>query len=528
MTTRRLKGRRALGIVGATVLTGALVSTFGSTATAATTATPYGGFTTSATAIPLRIEIWEPAIPIPAEPQAELNFSYTNVGGASGPDSNAMASAMWPGAAIGNGLPTLLGTFGLPATLIPGGYPVHVNSEFPGKPNSGTQEFIPGMVGRVSSTDKVSSARAGYSTSGEVGGDASNDKTSSLLTDLLSGNLGALGSLLNGPNSTSDTGSNPLGLLSALVSVGGMSASSVTDYSDSSVVSATGTSEIGAVSLLGGLVKLSGVNVTAQSSSSLDGGGKTTQKANYGTLTVAGQSFKLTSDGIEAGGKTTKLPDTALGKLLAPLGISIDLPKPTKKVNGKEATSNATGPVITIDTKPVISLLQLDKLPLGSLLAQIPDSAGQAKGLLMSALVAHPKVIVYLGTVSTSAQTIAALDFGGGDLGGGGGAVPPTGTGGDTGGLGDIGTPGAGIDIGTAPDGGLAPQNMPNTTYPVAQQTTPGLPPLGSVPGLLTIGGLILAAGLGWFFRAAALTALGAGGTCTHGLATGLPDLRKA
>jgi hypothetical protein len=56
----------------------------------------------------------------------------------------------------------------------------------------------------------------------------------------------------------------------------------------------------------------------------------------------------------------------------------------------------------------------------------------------------------------------------------------------------------------------------------------PGLPPLGSVPVLLTLAGLIVAGGAAWFFRSAALSALGGAGTCSHGLASGLPDLRKA
>ncbi|HWU33084.1 MAG TPA: hypothetical protein VN108_09425, partial [Marmoricola sp.] len=107
------------------------------------------------------------------------------------------------------------------------------------------------------------------------------------------------------------------------------------------------------------------------------------------------------------------------------------------------------------------------------------------------------------------------------------------------------GTPSTGIPGGTTAGGGTGvPGNTgvtgtPNTTSPTGGGTggtggyhlassTPGLPPLGSVPGMLLIGGLILAAGLGWFFRAAALSALGAGSTCPHGLANGLPDLRKA
>jgi hypothetical protein len=56
----------------------------------------------------------------------------------------------------------------------------------------------------------------------------------------------------------------------------------------------------------------------------------------------------------------------------------------------------------------------------------------------------------------------------------------------------------------------------------------PGLPPLGSVPGMLTLLGVLLAAGAGWYLRRAGGLLFGVGSTCTHGLKAGVPDLRKA
>ena len=44
-----------------------------------------GGFTLSAEAAPVAIQIFEPAIPIPAEPQLELNMSYSRAKLDSGP-----------------------------------------------------------------------------------------------------------------------------------------------------------------------------------------------------------------------------------------------------------------------------------------------------------------------------------------------------------------------------------------------------------------------------------------------------------
>src|SRR3546814_7450835 len=37
----------------------------------------YGGFSASADATPVRVEIFEPAIPIPSEPQPEVRLAYT-------------------------------------------------------------------------------------------------------------------------------------------------------------------------------------------------------------------------------------------------------------------------------------------------------------------------------------------------------------------------------------------------------------------------------------------------------------------
>src|SRR5690348_10035233 len=84
----------------------------------------YGGFSTVATASPLKLEVFEPVIPIPTDPQFEMDFSYTRVEGNSGPSTTARASAMWPGPAIGEGLKTFGEQLHLPPQLTDGGYPV--------------------------------------------------------------------------------------------------------------------------------------------------------------------------------------------------------------------------------------------------------------------------------------------------------------------------------------------------------------------------------------------------------------------
>jgi hypothetical protein len=61
-----------------------------------------------------------------------------------------------------------------------------------------------------------------------------------------------------------------------------------------------------------------------------------------------------------------------------------------------------------------------------------------------------------------------------------------------------------------------------------AQPMSSGLPPLASIPGALLVGGLLLAAGVGWWLQKIGGLVLGGAGACTHGLETGVPDLRRA
>ena len=55
----------------------------------------FSGYSATATAAPVRIEIYEPTIPIPANPQFELELGYTKVEADSG-SSLGRASWLWP------------------------------------------------------------------------------------------------------------------------------------------------------------------------------------------------------------------------------------------------------------------------------------------------------------------------------------------------------------------------------------------------------------------------------------------------
>jgi len=505
----------------------------------------YGGFSTSATASPLKIEVFEPAIPVPTDPQFEMDFSYTRVQGDSGPTTSARASAMWPGPAVGEGLKTFGEQLGLPGALTDGGYPVQVNSQFPGDPSQMSSEPLPGMVQRVNATDKRTVAKAGYTGSGDLAeGDpgsagaapatTSTPAPPDLLTSLSSGNLSALGSALTGAKSgdaANPVQTNPMGALSMLVDFDGMTSVSSTSYEDDKVV-ATATSRIGELRLLMGLIKLTGINVVTRVTSSLDGGAVTSRTVDVGGMTIAGQKFSYGPDGFTAAGSTTPVPGlpTSAADLLKMLGVAIEVPAPVVTQDGSAGTIDAEAVRITLDTKPLRS--KLPSLPLDSIINQLPDLPGQAsvlKGMLLSLNTLSPKLVLHLGQASASATTVSAVD-----LGGDSSAVStPAGTSSSVG----TGTGTSAAGAAPAASVGSPGETAPAATTPTSAATTtpirtvaavPGLPPLGSVPGMLTLLGVLIAAAAGWYLRRAGGVLFGAGATCTHGLKAGIPDLRKA
>jgi len=502
----------------------------------------YGGFSTAATASPLKIEVFEPAIPIPTDPQFELDFSYTRVLGDSGPATTARASAMWPGPAIGEGLKTFGEQLGLPAALTDGGYPVQVNSAFPGDTTQAASEPFPGMIQRVNAGQTRTVAKAGYTGSGDLADGEAGDPTPSatttpttppkpnLLTSLASGDLSALGGILTGTvtgNDANPVQTNPMGALSLLVDFDGMTSVSSTTYDDNKVT-ATATSRIGELRLLLGLVKLTGINVVTKVVSSLDGGAVTSQTVDVGGMTIAGQKFSYGPNGFTAAGSTMPVPGlpASATDLLKMLGVAIEVPAPVVTKDGTSGKVDAEAVRITLDTKPLHA--KLPSLPLDDIIGKLPDLPGQAsllKGLLLSLDSFAPKLVLHLGQASASANAVAPISFDTGDsTAGAAGPAASTGTG-------SAGTPAAAPPAAAVGAPGEVPpaSTTPVTTTPVKEvSSVPGLPPLGSIPGMLALLGLLLASGAGWYLRRAGGLLFGAGATCSHGLKAGIPDLRKA
>ncbi|MDT0202245.1 choice-of-anchor P family protein [Nocardioides sp. AE5] len=491
----------------------------------------FGGYVATTSATPLRIEIYEPALPIPAEPQLEMKVMYTKAYSDSG-TSTGRASYLWPGDPMGEGIKTFFEQLGLPSDLVKDGYPVQVNSAYPAEPATMADEPMPGLVMRTSSKEGSATASGGFSSDSDVQPKAEQPSSGSgnPLKDLIDQLAGGLSKGVGGGVPAAEPGGDIPGLppeLALLVDLDGFTASS-SATSSGGKVTATSRSNLGEVKLLSGLITISGVDLRSTSTSDgTKGTNKTT--ADYGTLTLAGQKFGLGPDGIEAQGKKVAIPGLSSDplKALAQLGVRILMPTPTRTVEGDQASASAEGLRIEIETellRPVLSAL-----PVGQLADLIPDEAGPLKGLVGALSSLAPRVVVTLGMAESSVDTVPPIDlpeFDAGDAD----MASPTEVGGGDGGAGGVGgDPGStGVDTGApagdAPDAQGAVDDLPEA-MPVS--ASPGLPALNSIPGMLLFGGIALAAAVGSYFRKLGLLALGAGAPCPHGLDSGLPDLRK-
>lgn len=531
--TKEHGGRRTGLVLAGVVLASMMPLTTGSVspAGAADKDVSYGGFTTAAWSSPVRIEVFEPSLPIPVDAgKAQLEFlmGYSKVQADSG-TSTGRSSLFWPGDPVGEGLKTFAEQLGLPSTpLTANGYPVQVNSQFPGDQPTQTDEKIPGSIQRTTSGDGTAIAETGFSPDGAVlGPDAGDDEGGADnplggLLDQLQGLLGGGGGLpLPGASAQAAAApANPLGLL---VDVDGYVSVSKMDAADGPVRAST-RATLGEVRLLGGLITMGGVETVARTTS--DGAkGEATGKANYGKMAIAGQEFSIGPDGIEAAGSTTAIPglDDLPADALEQLGVSIEVPEQVREVDGDTATSVSSGLRITIDTKLLAPVLQA--LPTGVLGELIPAEAGPLKGVISGLSSLAPKVVITLGVSRATVDTVPPIA----PMAPGGPveeAAPA-----DQAPAPKAGTVGVPPVAGAPAPLGAAPQPAPSAGVSDLVDAAPvsaGLPDLFSIPGMLLIGAFAAAAVAGSWFRRIGAAALGAGAPCPHGLESGLPDLRKA
>jgi hypothetical protein len=418
-----------------------------------------GGYTLEAQADPVSVLLYDPVIPVPAEPQLEARLSYTHAMMDTG-TGRAVASALWPGSAVGEGLPQLAGN---PDAK----YPVQTSAASPGGPKDGKQQ--PGM--RAHADDKTVEAQTGFSVSGGSG-------SSTMPADLPS--------------------------MPLLAEPTGFAARSRDAVSSSEASSAAETSS-SMVSLLGGLVKFYGLHVVSQATTDGDAG-RATGRVTYTGVSVLGRELAVDHDSVRTPtGSPVSYPQppAGLSSALAPLGITLGLPKVDKKLHGAEARVASHGPVLTVHTKvlrqkldPVTAALQ-NALP------------GQLRDQLDPVLRLAPKIVIVLGDTSADANAAPQADL-------------PSGLG--TGGPVSGGTPPGMPHSGATPDSGSSSGG--NVRLPVVAGRPASSAGFAGLPPGVLVAGLAIAAVASWGLRRMS-GLLFASEVCEHGQISGVPDLRE-
>jgi hypothetical protein len=214
--------------------------------------TSLGGYTAVAEAAVVHFEIYDPVIPIPSDPQIDASVGYTKSNVDSGPTSRALSSYLWPGFTVGDGFDQLLKK---PGTQ----YPVQTNSRYPattGAPAKNAVQLTDGN-GMTTSTDGLNT-KSSVTLLGIAGPD----------TNLVGGigtGLGQLsGKSSGGPKVKSTTLPLPVSApLAALVQCQNLTSTSTVDVADKTVTSEAHAS-VSTISLLGGLVKVNGLDVDSK------------------------------------------------------------------------------------------------------------------------------------------------------------------------------------------------------------------------------------------------------------------------
>jgi hypothetical protein len=495
----------------------------------------FGGYSTEAMAMPLKIEIYEPTIPIPASPQAELEVAYTKVEASSGPTGNGIASWLWPGDPVGQGCKTFV------EKLVPGdtglcddGYPVQVNSQTPGEPSEQSDEPFPGSLMRTSADQKGVRATVGWSSDGDVSERGGKGGEQPELPESPVDPLSSLGAAITGKDRAAAEPEQPgNGLppeLAVLVDVDGLVSRAHTETVGKSV-NAVATSKLTDLSLLGGLVTADSVTVTARTSAD----GKKPTAAGVSKvvgLELAGTPITVGRDGVRLADERRGIPAMPDDpeKALKQLGVSLVLPKPERSVMGDSSSTAFEGIRIVIDTGPLRR--NLDDVPFEQVLGLVPDQAAELRNLLGAATQLAPKFVITAGNAAAETATVPKMDLDlpevdPSDLNGAGaptaGASP-----GSTDGLSSGSAGGSPLDAGGAGAAAAPGGESGDAGALAARPMSAGLPPLASIPGALMVGAFVIAAGIGWWLSKIGGLVLGGAGSCSHGLETGVPDLRRA
>ncbi len=465
--------------------------------------TSLGGYTGTATAIPIHVVVIDPVIPLPSDPQVDVGVGFTRSSVDTGPVSRATASYLWPGNVLGDGFGQLVGGDAQ--------YPIQVNSKYPATdaaPAKNLAQLTDGNGMYTDDNDTTTHAKV-------VGlGIAGPD------TNIFS-NIGkGLGKLFGNKKDASVSVPVPVEVSRTLAGI--VTLQNVVSESTATLGPKTFTTSAHAtasdISLLGGLISINGFDMTAKSVSD----GKkavNTGHAEIGGIGIAKNLITLGDGSINLGSAHIKLPalPDLLVNSLKEIGISIQSMQTTHTEDGASGTFAAQGLVITVDTKPLRSALNAPFGILGQIISMLPSNPLTQQ--LSSLLNLAPKFVITIGDVSTSASASPAFT---------GGGFPTGPTGGGSNGDGGGSVSGGGVPIGS----GSVPPSTPGTQPPAStpqptQNASLELPGLGKIPRLVILGALALVAAAAWLFRMLGGFLLGAGRNCAYGLSTGVPDLRK-
>ena len=363
------------------------------------TETDLFGFDIEANAAPVSVRFYEDFIPIPTDPgdpQLEITASHTGATLGTGPSGRAVASSIWPGAALGDGFGQVAGDESIE-------YPIRASARYPGGGEQdwtsqtgidGVEKF--GMYAEAKGLDITARAEGG-------------------------------------------------GLPEAaeqLISYGQIRSTSTSTVEDGTAV-ARAVATIAEIQLLQGLVVLD--NVTTELTARSDGTTASTDgRTTIGGIEVLGTSMRLTDQGVEVapgdqpdGDEDEDDPLGGLGDLLDPvnqviqqltadlladgvedaLGIRIEALQHQESIEGAIAERVAEGLKITVDLGVLRGYLDplLDLLPIGDVLDLLPDDPDgniqQVKGLVFELLGLAPKIEVVVGSAFVAASATPPFDM---------------------------------------------------------------------------------------------------------------------
>lgn len=527
---------RAAGVLAATALTAAglavaaplpaAAAPTGSGLSAAATE-GIGGHRAKAVATPLSLLLFEERIRITTSPEGEADLAYTEASSTTGPSGRAVASWLWPGPLVGDGLGIVTAGAGLPATE----YPVSAKSTYP---TGGTTEndLGPGLQQRAHTDEQGMLARVAIDPLGAAGGsgegsEGSGDPDGGSEQDGGSGGgLPGLPTLSGGASASSGAPDRAAAAepdpTAALFDVDAVGSRSEITYGATDVVTEA-VSRLGGVDLIAGLVHVDAV--TSRLTTSSDG---TKATSTGGTkvvgLEVRGTPVAIGDEGVRVAGEKADSPGSEeLRAQLDRLGLRLWLVPAERTVDEAAGSATASGLVVEVDTRVLRS--QIDTGALDDAFGQLPPKVGTQ---LQLALRLAPRLVFRLGYAESSTAGSPQMEIPDLAL-----PTPPAATDDSaTGGTGSSGAPGTGGVAGTGtspslppPAAGAAAGDVSET--PVALAAGPGLPPLYSIPGLLLFGGFVLAGAVGTYVQKLGGAALGGARPCMHGNESGVPDLRK-